>query len=197
MNAVAKYIDMHKYVSSKNIRPNELYTPIPSFFQDEELQKRKERDALVEGYMQLKLSLSSLPLLDDEGQHVEEEAEEKVKIGPEGKTNCVYDDSFRDSNVRRNESAISIQKNFRGYLVRCKLQNQLDEERSFIGMRVSDEVNSQLKQHVEDMCLRTKQSQMEIDTEYREVFSSLKELVKRENGFDIKNKLMNDCIITF
>jgi hypothetical protein len=191
-----EYIDMHKYMTNMKIRPHRLDTPIPSFFKVEDSQKRKERNALVEGYMQLKLSITTLPLQDHRYIEKEEDNKEEVALGPKSKVINAFDASFRESNVRRDKCTVMIQRIVRGYLVRRDIERKLEKEQIFIGMHqpYNDGRNDKLKQHLDDMCLLRKQGQLEIDEEYRDALVALKGLVKQENEFDMKQSLMKERV---
>lgn len=193
-----EYIDLHKYATTLRLRPNSFETPIPSFFQDDELQKQHERDLLVEGYMQLKLSVNSLPVEDKrlEKEKIEDQSNnQEVELGPEAKVHMAYDTSFRDSIVRRTKCATTIQKYFRGHLVRCEIQNNIATERRFIGMSTRDDIDiTKLKQKVDDMCNKRKQIQIEIGEEYKEALVVLRDLVKREKLFDMQQSLMKERV---
>ena len=190
-----EYIDMHKYMLKLKIRPNILNTPIPSFFKEEESQKRQEISALVEGYMQLKLSTDTLPLEADATIDKEEKSNNEVELGPNGKTHDVYDALFRDSNVRRAKCATTIQKYIRSYLVRCEIRRDTLKEEIFIGLRTTHgSANDTLEQYVDSMRVRRKQGQAEVGEEYREVLVVLKDLVKTENQFDMKQSLMKERV---
>ncbi len=191
-----EYVDMHKYMSRIKTRPKRLDTPIPSFLAEDELQRRKERNALVEGYMQLKLSMTSIPLIGDTAAtNIMEKDGAEIELGPEGKEQSVFDASFRESNVRREKSAVVIQKHVRGHLDRCVIQRNIEKEHILLGMSTLDDtVNDVLNKRVEDMCLKRKHSQMEIDEEYRDVLTHLRELVKKEQEFDMRQSLMKERV---
>lgn len=198
-----EYLDLHKCLSNLNKRPIDIKIPIPSFLKENDNQQKQERDTLVEGYMQLKHSLSSIPLEDhpliDKEDWVgqEEEGSHDVEIGPEAQGISVYDTSLQESCVRRKKSAIVIQKYARGYIVRCTMKRSNEAENRFVGLITEDEQKNSryiLKDRVKDMILKRKVGQQEVDDEYNEVLVTLDNLLRRQEFFDMKQALMKERV---
>jgi hypothetical protein len=191
-----EYFDMHEYFSRFKLRPNNFETHIPSFFKDDDVQRRNERNALAEGYMQLKHNVKSFPLEDSHCDLQKEEPNTILELGPQGKTHVVYDEAFTECTRKRNKSATMIQKVFRGYSLRSEMLNVYEKERIFIGMAVNHEdvAYDKLKRHVHDLYQQRKLGQKETDEEYREALVFLRTLVKKDIEFDLKQSLMKERV---
>lgn len=194
-----EYLDMHQCLSKLKKRPLDIQVPIPAFLKDDECRRKQERDALVKGYMQLKHSLAFIPLEDKPLINKDSWGEtNEVDVGPKADPIKVFDTSLQESNMRRKKSAILIQKYVRGYLVRLEMMRFNEKEHSFIGLIADDDEanssNKKLRDKVKGLNQRRKESQEEVDDEYREVLVALDELVRRQEFFDMKQSLMKERV---
>ena len=191
-----QYINMNKYLSMLQYRLGTLDTLIPSFFKDDDKERRNERRMVIESYTQLKFSMNSITLEDTVSE--DEKQDEEIVLGPKPSSHNTYNSSFfrECSSVRRTKCATSIQKCFRGYRARCEIQRFSQQERELIGMCIGSETikDDGIQRRLNENYDILRQNQIDYEEEYSKSLLTLKRSMKIEKEFDIKQELMRDRV---
>lgn len=196
-------VGLDPMLRSLKISPDNLEIPIPRFYKEEDKEYRAQRNALVEGYMKLKLGQDHVKFerivdLDTNTGNKQEDdtfLELGDNDGPISK-NKWLEESFDENGIdfeTDDFAAVAIQKIVRGVLSRKKTKSCQEEERILLGMRHEDRKKMEVvEKNLQDTYTLRKKEQAENQEKYEEALISLKDVVFDEEGFEIREKLREE-----
>ncbi len=206
-------INFHHFSPQFKFKWNASLLPtIPTFFKDKtsrEGMARDQRDTLVRGYVKLKSesdtkklqtatsanSTCKSPTDDESGVAPSSPPLVVKKPGNNDSENIILED-YSESEINRIEhrSSTIIQKFVRGFLVRNRCKNKESLLLSMIGMKHPQNLNHQQKQHRDTVRLKEldekkKFQQTQNEIRYKDAVTELKDEVRRDKGFGMKQFL--------
>ena len=194
-------LNLEPILRSLNMSPNHLEIPIPRFFKEDEKLSYAQRDALIAGYMKLRLGIDKVELKRATALYHENKIDMAVKKSiacsekNENLSNYKWiDDPIEEIDFETDDSAATaIQKIARGLLSRKKTSLCEKREKTLIGMRNHDRREMQeVENSLRNSYSLRKQEQSENHSLYEEALVQLKNIVLEEEGYEIREKLREE-----
>ena len=194
-----EYFDLSKQLMKMKIPAKAIETPIPTFLKGETTKNRGQRDALIKGYMELKLNADKVQL---ENNYLEEsniydrsnEARQRI-TGEQNAVKDLIELSEPPDFFCKGCKATVIQSYFRGYLTRRIYREKCNKERQFVGMQYkSVEGNKKIEMNMRYERSKKRQMTKQNREEYELALKDLKQTVKREESFEMKENLREERI---
>ena len=208
-----EYADLNRTLKELHLVPSHLSVDTPSVFNEEGLNARRERDALILKLLREKYG-DVLPTLEgragsipSSNATVNNETSVEIAISGvinEDRNHSSDDESKSDTNtlVSDNENihelaVTKIQANFRRHIDQRKANRVRQWVSTFIGMK-SDSTNQlhrdNLVKNLEDVNRKRKQEQTYCREKYEQELIRLKDIVKDEEGFRMEVDLREERI---
>ncbi len=209
-------MNFHRFSPQFKFKWNAALLPtIPSFFKDKmsrDGRMRDQRDSLVRGYIKLKSqsddrknqmasstsSISTSPTEDEnENGAASSSSSLDIKKPRENESENMILEDYTETEMNRIEhrSSTIVQKYFRGFLVRRRCKNNDTLLLSMIGIQHPQNIGQQQqKQHQDIVRLKEldemkKFQQTQNEARYKDAVTELKDEVRRDKGFGMKQLL--------
>eukprot|EP00957_Ditylum_brightwellii_P023201 1750540-Ditylum_brightwellii.AAC.1 len=180
------------------VAENAVEISIPRFFKNDYSSEHQRRDALVEGYIKLKMGRNHLFLRErkkiDTAEDHHDHGDFESTLG-DNEQCTMYQTLFQPEAMYDDDihipAVICIQRYLRGHLTRSEARYR---ERVFIGISIdkSNKNMNCIQDSLESLYKRRKQEQSENKELYEQALIELKDVVREEEGFEIRESLRED-----
>jgi len=208
-----EYVNLDEILVDLKLPPETIEVPIPHYFVEDRYADIRSRDKLVEGYMKLKHSREKIYVedhheLDFEFPYTLVQAIAEIQRNERGRQgrNRALTALQRRKRSRLSTTdlgvapetdpttaAKSMQRLFRGFHSRKKVQRSRDSEMVFIGMKPkSNEHIKQLTSGLAKDRIKRKADQKDYKEGYAMGLVEARELLKDEIGPDLRDSMMED-----
>nr|CCA19977.1 IQ and AAA domaincontaining protein putative [Albugo laibachii Nc14] len=205
-----EYIHLDAVLVDLKLPPEALEIPIAKCFAEEQLEATQQRDRLVQGFVKLKHGVDAIFLpCDSEAIPQAHEAEaiailQRNERGRQGRMRGLLvqelrqEDSLRSREVETPDldpdfAANSIQRVFRGWLLRRQTHSDREKELVFLGMKApTRNPHALAEKSLANHTLQRETQQQHNKEEYLSALQILHDVVLTEEGPFIKDKLMQE-----
>ena len=208
-----EYVNLDEILVDLKLPPETIEVPIPHYFVEDRYADIRSRDKLVEGYMKLKHSREKIYVedhheLDFEFPYTLVQAIQEIQRNERGRqgrnraltalqrrrrTNFSGSDLGVTAETDPTTAAKSMQRLFRGFHSRKKVQRSRDSEMVFIGMKPkSNEHIKQLTAGLAKDRIKRKADQKDYKEGYAAGLVEARELLQDEIGPDLHDSMMED-----
>lgn len=209
-----EYVNLDDILVDLKLPPETLEVPVPRYFIEDHSTEIRNRERLVQGYMNLKLQKDKVMVETEEDPDdffdfltIEQAMEiiQKNERGRFGKQRALLMKELREEEKQRKMydsqpqqemdpemAASNIQRLFRGFHSRAAAQAERDDELVFIGMKPKRNQSDEMERDLEKARSRRKAEQGENKEAYAKALKDLRVVVAEEEGPLMREQMMEE-----